>query len=70
MTKKDFNLNVIWIAKPISLMDPELAIKLLEIIESKEVVSKFYVRRGVIQIICFLLGFKRSYSRIQNTMSL
>ncbi len=38
--KTVFNLNVIWIGKPQSLMDPEAAIKLLEIIEPKKVVSE------------------------------
>lgn len=44
--KAVYNLNVIWIAKPISLMDPELAIKLLEIIEPKEVVSDILSKDG------------------------
>lgn len=37
--KQVYNLNVIWIGKPISLSDPEAAIRLIEIIESKDVVS-------------------------------
>lgn len=37
-----FNLNVIWIGKPISLLDPEQAIKFIEIIESKDVVSNIF----------------------------
>ena len=37
--KQVFKLNVIWIGKPLSLSDPEQAIKFLEIIESKDVVS-------------------------------
>jgi GWxTD domain-containing protein len=38
--KKDFNLQVIWIGKPVSLKDPEEAIKYLKIIESEAKVSK------------------------------
>lgn len=34
-----FILNVIWINKPMSLTDPEMAIKLLEIIEPRSIVS-------------------------------
>lgn len=37
--KQVYNLNVIWIGKPISLSDPEAAIRFIEIIESKDVVS-------------------------------
>jgi len=37
--KQVYNLNVIWIGKPISLSDPEAAIKHIEIIEGKDVVS-------------------------------
>jgi GWxTD domain-containing protein len=37
--KQKFILNVVWIGKPISLSDPEEAIKFLEIIETKDVVS-------------------------------
>lgn len=44
--KKIFNLNVIWIAKPFSLMDPEEAIRILEIIEPKEIVSDLLSKRG------------------------
>ncbi len=44
--KQIYNLNVIWIAKPISLMDPEAAIKLLEIIEPKEKVSELLGKQG------------------------
>ena len=44
--KEIYNLNVIWIAKPISLMDPEAAIKFLEIIEPKEVVSDILSKDG------------------------
>ncbi len=39
-SKTSFNLNVLWINKPRSLIDAELAIKILEIIEPKEVVSE------------------------------
>jgi GWxTD domain-containing protein len=44
--KQIYNLNVIWIAKPISLTDPEAAIKLLEIIEPKKIVSDLLSREG------------------------
>ena len=44
--KQIFNLNVIWITRPISLTDPELAIKLIEIIESKDVVSEIFSGSG------------------------
>lgn len=44
--KQIFNLNVIWIGKPISLLDPEQAIKFIEIIESKEVVSNIFSSGG------------------------
>lgn len=44
--KKIFDLNVIWIAKPFSLIDPEVAIKLLEIVESKKIVSDLLNKRG------------------------
>ena len=37
--KQIFNLNVIWIGKPYSLLEPEKAINYIEIIESKEAVS-------------------------------
>ena len=37
--KQVFNINVIWIGKPFSLSEPEEAIKFLEMIESKDVVS-------------------------------
>jgi GWxTD domain-containing protein len=39
-SKTSFNLNVIMDWKPRSLIDAELAIKILEIIEPKEVVSE------------------------------
>lgn len=38
--KKDFELNIIWIGKPISLIDPEQAIKYLKIIEPEKKVSE------------------------------
>ena len=41
-----YSLNVIWIAKPISLTDPEAAIKILEIIEPKEKVSELLRKQG------------------------
>lgn len=44
--KQIFNLNVIWIGKPISLSEPEEAIKFIEIIESKEVVSDIFNTGG------------------------
>jgi GWxTD domain-containing protein len=44
--KQIFNLNVIWIGKPNSLSDPEQAIKYIEIIESKDVVSKIFSYSG------------------------
>ena len=44
--KQIFNLSVIWIGKPISLLDPEQAIKFIEIIESKEVVSNIFSSGG------------------------
>ena len=44
--KQIYNLNVIWIAKPISLMDAEAAIKLLEIIEPKVKVSDLLSKQG------------------------
>lgn len=44
--KAIFDLNVIWIAKPFSLIDPEVAIKLLEIVESKNIVSDLLSKRG------------------------
>ena len=44
--KEVYNLNVIWIAKPLSLKDPEAAIKLLEIIEPKEKVSDLLSKSG------------------------
>jgi len=43
---KTFKLNVIWINKPMSLSDPEMAIKLLEIIEPKSVVSNILGAKG------------------------
>lgn len=42
--KSIFNLNVIWINKPLSLLNAELAIKVLEIIEPKEVVTDLQKR--------------------------
>jgi GWxTD domain-containing protein len=44
--KQIYNLNVIWIAKPISLMEAEDAIKFLEIIEPKEKVSELLNKQG------------------------
>jgi GWxTD domain-containing protein len=44
--KQIFNLNVIWIGKPISLTDPEAAIKFIEIIENKEIVSDILSKSG------------------------
>jgi GWxTD domain-containing protein len=44
--KQILNLNVIWIQKPLSLSDPEEAIKLIEIIESKDVVSDIFSSSG------------------------
>ena len=44
--KQIFNLSVIWIGKPISLSEPEEAIKFIEIIESKEVVSDIFSGSG------------------------
>ena len=44
--KQIYKLNVIWIAKPISLMDAEAAIKLLEIIEPKVKVSDLLSKQG------------------------
>jgi GWxTD domain-containing protein len=44
--KKIYNLNVIWIAKPISLTDPEAAIKILEIVEPKDKVSDLLRKEG------------------------
>ena len=44
--KQIYNLNVIWIGRPISLSDPEAAIKHIEIIESKEVVSEIFSGSG------------------------
>lgn len=38
--KTDFNLNVVWIGKPLSLLDTEEAIKYLNIIEPNEKVSE------------------------------
>ncbi len=38
--KTDFNLNVVWIGKPLSLIDTEAAIKYLNIVESNEKVSE------------------------------
>lgn len=53
-TKKiTFNSNIAWIGKPFSLSSPEEAIKLLEIIENKDVVSD-------------LLGQSKDYNRILN----
>lgn len=53
-TKKiTFNSNIAWIGKPFSLSNPEEAIKLLEIIENKDVVSD-------------LLGQSKDYNRILN----
>lgn len=43
---KTFNLNVIWINKPFSLSDPELAIKLLEVIEPRSTVSDILGAKG------------------------
>jgi GWxTD domain-containing protein len=44
--KQIYNLNVIWIGRPISLSDPEAAIRHIEIIESKEVVSDIFSGSG------------------------
>jgi len=44
--KQIFNLNVIWVGRPISLSDPEEAIKLIEIIENKDVVSNILSQSG------------------------
>lgn len=44
--KQIYKLNVIWIGRPISLLDPEVAIKHIEIIESKEVVSDIFSGSG------------------------
>ena len=44
--KQTFNLNVIWIGKPISLSDAEEAIKFIELIESKDVVSDIFRGSG------------------------
>lgn len=44
--KQIFNLNVIWIGKPISLLEPEEAIRFIEIIEGKEVVSDIFSSSG------------------------
>ena len=44
--KQTFNLNVIWIGKPISLSDAEEAIKFIELIESKDVVSDIFSGSG------------------------
>lgn len=44
--KQIFNLNVIWIGKPISLSDAEEAIKFIELIESKDVVSNIFSGSG------------------------
>lgn len=44
--KQIFDLNVIWIQRPISLSDPEEAIKLIEIIDSKDVVSDILSSSG------------------------
>jgi len=44
--KQIFDLNVIWIQKPISLSDPEEAIKFIEIIENEDVVSEILSGRG------------------------
>jgi len=44
--KQTFNLNVIWIGKPISLSDAEEAIKFIELIESKGVVSDIFSGSG------------------------
>jgi GWxTD domain-containing protein len=44
--KQIYNLNVIWIAKPISLMDAEAAIRFLEIIEPKDKVSDLLRKEG------------------------
>ena len=52
-------------------MDPEAAIKLLEIIEPKEIVSDLLSKQGSNSDNLFdYWQFKRSYSRIQNTMNL
>lgn len=44
--KKIFPLNVIWIGKPNSLTQPEEAIKLLDVIETKEIVSDLLSKSG------------------------
>jgi GWxTD domain-containing protein len=44
--KHIFNLSVIWIGKPLSLSKPEEAIKFIEIIESKAVVSDIFSSSG------------------------
>ena len=44
--KQTFDLNVIWIGKPISLSDAEEAIKFIELIESKDVVSDIFSGSG------------------------
>ena len=44
--KQIFNLSVIWIGKPISLSDAEEAIKFIELIDSKDVVSDIFSGSG------------------------
>jgi GWxTD domain-containing protein len=44
--KQIFNLSVIWIGKPLSLSKPEEAVKFIEIIESKAVVSDIFSSSG------------------------
>lgn len=44
--KQVFNLNIIWIRKPVSLADPEEAIRFIELIEGKEIVSDIFKTSG------------------------
>ncbi|MDY0083424.1 MAG: GWxTD domain-containing protein [Ignavibacteriaceae bacterium] len=43
--KQNFDIDVIWIHKPRSLLDPEQAIKFLEIVESKEIVAELLSKK-------------------------
>jgi GWxTD domain-containing protein len=44
--KKTFHLSVIWIGKPFALREPESAIKVLEIVEDKSIVSNLLSENG------------------------
>ncbi len=68
--KQVYNLNVIWIGKPISLSDPEAAIKHIEIIESKDVVSDIFSMAAELMTKDYsIIGANKIQHLKQNSMS-